>query len=68
MNKRRVVVTGMGAITPIGIGVDEFWKGLLEGRNGVGPITKFDASKFDTQFAAEIKNFNAENYIDKKSV
>ncbi len=58
MNKRRVVVTGMGAITPIGIGVDEFWKGLLEGRNGVDLITKFDTSKFDTKFAAEVKNFN----------
>ena len=68
MNKRRVVVTGMGAITPIGIGVDEFWKGLLEGRNGVGLITKFDTSKFDTKFAAEVKNFNPEDYLDKKSV
>ncbi len=68
MNKRRVVVTGMGAITPIGIGVDEFWKGLIEGKNGIAPITKFDPSKFDTQFAAEVKNFNPENYLDKKSV
>ncbi len=68
MNKRRVVVTGMGAITPIGIGVDEFWKGLIEGRNGVGLITKFDTSKFDTKFAAEVKNFNPEDYLDKKSV
>ena len=68
MNNSRLVVTGMGAITPIGIGVDEFWKALLEGRNGVGPITKFDASKFDTQFAAEVKNFNPEDYLDKKSV
>jgi 3-oxoacyl-[acyl-carrier-protein] synthase II len=68
MNKRRVVVTGMGAITPIGIGVSEFWNGLLQGRNGVGPITKFDTAKFDTKFAAEVKNFNPEDYLDKKSV
>jgi len=68
MNKRRVVVTGMGAITPIGIGLKEFWDGLLEGRNGVGPITKFDTSKFDTKFAAEVKGFLPEDYMDKKSV
>ncbi len=65
---RRVVVTGLGAITPIGIGVQEFWDGLTKGKNGVGPITKFDASKFETQFAAEVKNFVPENYIDKKSI
>ncbi|MHB1687377.1 MAG: beta-ketoacyl-ACP synthase II [Ignavibacteriaceae bacterium] len=68
MTKRRVVVTGMGTITPIGIGIDEFWDGLTKGKNGVGPITKFDASNFETQFAAEVKNFDPENYIDKKSV
>ncbi len=68
MNKRRVVVTGMGAITPIGIGVSEFWNGLLEGKNGVGPITKFDTTNFDTKFAAEVKNFNPEDYLDKKSI
>jgi 3-oxoacyl-[acyl-carrier-protein] synthase II len=67
MNNRRVVVTGMGAVTPIGIGITEYWKGLVEGKNGVGLITKFDASKFDTKFAAEVKDFNPENYIDKKS-
>lgn len=68
MNKRRVVVTGMGAVTPIGIGVKDYWQGLLEGRNGVDLITHFDASNFDTKFAAEVKNFNPENYFDKKSV
>lgn len=68
MNKRRVVVTGMGAVTPIGIGVKEYWQGLLEGRNGVDLITRFDASNFDTKFAAEVKNFNPENYFDKKSI
>ena len=68
MSNRRVVVTGMGAVTPIGIGITEYWKGLIEGKNGVGLITKFDASKFDTRFAAEVKDFNPENYVDKKSI
>jgi 3-oxoacyl-[acyl-carrier-protein] synthase II len=68
MSNRRVVVTGMGAVTPIGIGIAEYWKGLIEGKNGVGLITKFDATKFDTKFAAEVKDFNPENYVDKKSV
>ncbi len=66
MNKRRVVVTGMGAVTPIGIGLDNFWEGLLSGRNGVEPITKFNTDKFDTKFAAEVKNFVVEDYLDKK--
>ncbi len=68
MTKRRVVVTGMGAITPIGNGLNEFWDGLTSGKNGVAPITKFDATNFETQFAAEVKNFSPENYIDKKSI
>jgi 3-oxoacyl-[acyl-carrier-protein] synthase II len=68
MNKRRVVVTGMGAVTPIGLGVDEFWKGLIQGKNGVGLITKFDTTRFDTRFAAEVKNFNPEDYLDKKEI
>ena len=66
MNKRRVVVTGMSAVTPIGIGLDNFWEGLLIGRNGVEPITKFNTEKFDTRFAAEVKNFNPEDYVEKK--
>ena len=68
MNKRRVVVTGLGAVTPIGIGVDEYWKNLIEGKNGVGLITRFDTTNFDTKFAAEVKNFNPEEYIDKKTI
>lgn len=68
MDKRRVVVTGMGAITPIGLSVQEFWTNLLNGESGVGPITKFDASNFETQFAAEVKNFDPEQYLDKKAV
>jgi 3-oxoacyl-[acyl-carrier-protein] synthase II len=66
MNKRRVVVTGIGAITPIGISVEQFWTALLDGKNGVGPITKFDAAEFDTKFAAEVKGFNPEDYLDRK--
>lgn len=66
MTKRRVVVTGMGAVTPIGIGLSDFWEGLISGRNGVAPITKFNTEKFDTRFAAEVKNFDAGDYLDKK--
>ena len=68
MTRRRVVVTGIGAITPIGLNIPQFWEGLISGQNGVKPITYFDASRFDTQFAAEVKNFNPEEYFDKKSV
>lgn len=68
MSKRRVVVTGMGAITPIAIGTVEYWQALLQGINGVGLITKFDTTHFDTKFAAEVKNFNPENFIDKKTI
>lgn len=68
MSKRRVVVTGMGAITPIGIGNIEFWEALVNGTNGVGLITKFDTSEFETKFAAEVKNFIPEDFFDKKSV
>lgn len=67
MSKRRVVVTGMGAITPIGIGLDEFWKALLKGKNGIDLITRFDTSAFDTKFAAEIKGFNPDNWFEKKA-
>ena len=62
----RVVITGVGAITPIGIGKDEFWKGLLEGRNGIDKISRFDASEFHAQIAGEVKDFDPTEYIDKK--
>ena len=68
MNKRRVVITGMGAVTPIGIGLEEYWQGLIEGRNGIDLITHFDTTKFDTKFAAEVKNFRPEDYLDKKAI
>ena len=65
---KRVVVTGMGAITPLGNSVKEFWDNVLAGKSGAGPITKFDASKFKTQFACEVKNFNPEEFIEKKEI
>lgn len=68
MNKKRVVITGLGAITPIGVSVPDYWQALLSGKNGVAPITLFDTAKFDTKFAAEVKEFNPDNYFDKKSV
>jgi len=65
---RRVVITGLGALTPVGNTVPEFWNALLNGVSGAGPITRFDASKFKTQVACEVKNFNTENYFDRKEV
>ena len=64
---RRVVVTGMGAITPIGLSVEEFWAGVKEGKTGFGPITKFDASEYKCKLAAEVKGFDAKNYMDFKA-
>ncbi len=66
MELKRVVVTGLGAITPIGNTVAEYWDGLLNGRSGAAPIQQYDASKFKTQFACEVKNFNVEDFIDRK--
>ncbi len=63
---RRVVITGVGAVTPIGLGKDDFWKALAEGKNGVGNITLFDTKDHTTKIGAEIKNFNAEEWMDKK--
>ena len=64
---RRVVVTGMGAITPIGLSVDEFWSGVKEGKTGFGEITKFDASEYKCKLAAEVKGFEGKNYMDFKA-
>jgi len=66
MQKRRVVVTGLGAVTPIGNTVEELWEGLVTGRNGVDKITLFDTKDHVTKFAAEVKNFDPANYMDKK--
>jgi 3-oxoacyl-[acyl-carrier-protein] synthase II len=64
--KRRVVVTGMGAVTPVGNDVATMWRSLVEGRSGAGPITKFDASTFEVRFACEVKGFDPLNYMDRK--
>lgn len=66
MELKRVVITGLGALTPIGNSIPEFWENLLNGVSGAGPITHFDATKFKTQFACEVKNFDASAYIDRK--
>jgi len=67
MTESRVVITGMGAVTSIGIGLAEFWEGLTAGRNGIGPITRFDATRFSSKLAAEVKDFHAEDWIDRKA-
>jgi 3-oxoacyl-[acyl-carrier-protein] synthase II len=66
--ERRVVLTGLGVVSPVGLGLEEFWTGLKEGRNGVGRVTHFDPSGFRSQMAAEVKNFQPEDWIEKKSV
>ncbi len=66
MELKRVVVTGLGALTPIGNTKDEYWEGLINGKSGAAPITHFDAEKFKTQFACEVKNFNVTDFIDRK--
>lgn len=64
----RVVVTGLGAITPLGNNVDEFWNNIVAGKSGAGELTKFDTSKFKTHFGCEVKDFDATEYIDKKEL
>jgi len=66
MELKRVVVTGLGALTPIGNTLDAYWNNLIEGVSGAAPIQQFDASKFKTQFACEVKDFNVEDHIDRK--
>ncbi len=68
MESKRVVVTGLGAITPIGKTVPEFWEGLVNGKNGVGEITRFDSTLFKTRFACEVKDYDPEAYFEKKNV
>lgn len=65
---KRVVVTGIGAITPIGNNVNEYWNNLIKGESGASPITKFDPSKFKTRFACEVKNFNASGLFEKNEI
>lgn len=68
MNNRRVVITGCGAVTPIGIGKEAFWNALERGENGADFITLFDTAQHTTKIAAEVKDFNPENWLDKKEV
>ena len=68
MELKRVVVTGLGALTPIGNNVQEYWEGLISGTSGAAPITRFDASKFKTRFACEVKNYNPLDHFDKKEI
>ncbi len=64
--KRRVVVTGMGVVTPLGLSVGEYWHSLLEGKSGAGPITKFDTANYETKFACEVKDFDPLKFVDRK--
>lgn len=66
MDSRRVVVTGLGALTPIGNSAGDFWKNCLEGKSGAAEITQFDAEKFKTRFACEVKDFEVDRYLDRK--
>ena len=68
MMNRRVVVTGLGMITPLGIGVEKTWEAICRGESGIGNITRFDASDFPTKIAGEVKDFNPSDYIDKKEI
>jgi 3-oxoacyl-[acyl-carrier-protein] synthase II len=65
---KRVVITGLGAITPLGNSVKEFWQNIIAGKSGAGPLTKFDAAKFKTRFACEVKDFSPDRWIEKKEI
>ena len=66
MNNRRVVVTGIGALTPIGNNLKTYWESLVAGKSGAGPITHFDASNFKTRFACEVKDFDPLDFMERK--
>jgi 3-oxoacyl-[acyl-carrier-protein] synthase II len=68
MERQRVVITGMGVVTPIGIGIDQFWSSLLMGKSGIDLITRFDCRDFSTRIAGEVKDFDPEDYMDKKEL
>jgi 3-oxoacyl-[acyl-carrier-protein] synthase II len=68
MSRRRVVVTGLGMVTPVGVGVEESWQALVAGKSGIGPITLFDASTFPTRIAGEVRGFEPEKFMDRKEV
>ena len=64
--KKRVVITGMGVVHALGLGLEDFWASIKEGRSGISLITRFDTEKYDARVAAEIKNFEPTDFIDKK--
>src|SRR5436309_16079006 len=66
LTRRRVVITGLGMISPLGVGNDATWQGLIDGKSGMGRITKFDASAYACQIAGEVHGFNAEQWLEKK--
>src|SRR5690349_16840469 len=68
VNTRRVVVTGIGLVSSVGIGTEQNWAALQQGRSGIGPITRFDASAFSTRIAGEVKDFDPLAFIEKKDV
>src|SRR4029450_4525999 len=68
MNRRRVVVTGMGIVSPVGVGVANAWDAIRNARSGVGPITRFDCSTFPTRIAAEVKDFDMAKYLSGKEI
>ena len=65
-NRRRVVITGVGAVTPLGNSIEETWQAVKEGKSGVGPLTRLDVDKFAANIAAEVKDFEIEQYIERK--
>jgi len=68
VSKRRVVVTGLGIISPVGNSVEEAWRAIVSGKSGVGSITQFDASNYPTRIAAEVRNFDPAEYIEPKDI
>src|SRR5579872_3509488 len=68
MHRPRVVITGIGAVTPIGNTLADFWEGVLAGRSGGAPIQRFDPAEFDTKFACEVKNFDPLQFISRKEI
>ena len=67
MESKRVVITGLGAVTPVGVGVEPFWTALLAGRNGIGRVTRFDVSDYRSQLAGEVRDFNPLAWVDARS-